>query len=208
MKKMFLTSSVNFVAKDIAKYFGVTKNLKLLFITTAVEVEEGDLQWLKDDREALVNVGFNVSDYTITGKNKIEIRNDLEKTDIIYFSGGNTFYLLQQIQKSNCVDIIYEVVNKGKIFIGSSAGSVIAGPDIYPVYMVDEVKKAPNLVNYKGLDLVNFVIFPHWGSEYFKSEYVNEKTIKYAYTENDSLVLLNNYQFIIVEDDTYKIINW
>lgn len=53
MKKLFLTSSISFVASDIAKRLK-KRNLKLVFIDTAAEVEEGDLQWLKDDRKALV----------------------------------------------------------------------------------------------------------------------------------------------------------
>lgn len=49
--KLFLTSSNNFVTKDLIKHLDTDPNkIKLTFIPTASEVEKGDLQWLKDDR--------------------------------------------------------------------------------------------------------------------------------------------------------------
>ena len=38
------------------------------------------------------------------------------------------------------------LVSKGKIYIGTSAGSIVAGPDIYPVYYIDAAKVAKNLL--------------------------------------------------------------
>ena len=57
--KLILTSSNNFVVKDWIKYVDRDPHaMKLTFIPTAAEVEKGDMQWLKDDRQALVDVGF------------------------------------------------------------------------------------------------------------------------------------------------------
>jgi dipeptidase E len=207
MKRLFLASSVNFVASDIAKKID-RKDLKLLFITTPVEGEhagEEEPEWLKNDRDSLINSGFIVDDYTITDKDLNEIENELKTHDVIYISGGNTFYLLEKIQQTGCAKAIRDEVNNGKIYIGSSAGSVIAGPDIYPVLRLDDPKKAPNLKGHEGIGIVDFVALPHWGSEKFKELYLNQR-LDHIYGINNKYILLNDYQYIEVEDDKYKIV--
>ena len=119
--------------------------------------------------------------------------------------GGNTFYLLQQIQQSDSADVIHNYVKEGKVYIGSSAGSVIAGPDIYPLRFLDEPKEAPDLKGYTGLKLVDFVVVPHWGSEHFREKYMGEQ-IKNLYDDKNKIILLNDNQYIEVKDDWYRIV--
>lgn len=205
MKHLFLASAANEVADDIAKKIG-KKGLKLAFIMTASEVEKGDLWWLRADREALVRTGFKVTDYTFTDKTKVDVVNDLKNMDVIFISGGNTFYLLQQLQQSNSIDVIRKFVEDGKIYIGSSAGSVVAGPNIYAAGCGDDISLAPRLNGYNGLNLVDFVIHPHWGSNSFKEAYTNG-FINFAYNENQKNILLTNNQYIEINDSIYKIID-
>lgn len=205
MKRLFLTSSVDVVASDIAKHVPVEK-LKLVFITTPAEAEEGEKQWLADDRSALVKAGFTVSDYTITGKTREKIKNDLVCYDVVCVSGGNTFYALEKIQQSGCAEIIRDCVEHGTIYIGSSAGSVLVGPDIYPTYYLDAVEKAPNLKGYSGLGLTDVVVFPHWGSDHFKELYLN-KRLEHAYTPKHKIILLTDNQYLNVTDDTYHVVD-
>lgn len=201
---LFLTSSIQKVALEVAKKID-KKGAKLVFISTAAEVEEGDLKWKEDDKQSLVDSGFDVTEYTITGQNKEEIKNFIKDFEIIYFSGGNTFYLLEKIQQSNCRDVIIDFIKSGKIYIGSSAGSVIAGPNIEPIRDLDNYKKAPNLVDFTGLGLVDFVVFPHWGHELFKEKYL-EHRIHHTYNEENKIILLTNNQFIEVKDGWYRIV--
>ena len=204
--KLFLTSSVHAVAHDIAKRVNLLKANKLVFIDTAAEPkgEREDLEWLKNDRQALVDAGFRVSDYTITGKSKDQLETDLSGFDYIYMSGGNTAYLLEQSQKSGFILVIKDLIkNKGKIYIGTSAGSIIAGPRL-PDYFSDEEAE---LENNNGYDFVNFTIVPHWGSEKFKERYLGER-LKIVYKEDQvPLLLLTDNQYVHVEDGHMKIID-
>jgi len=204
IKRIFLTSSVNFVARDIAKKIGGAKGQKLLYIYTAGELKKGEAQWQKDDRQALSRAGFEVIKYTITGKTRETIKKNLKKVGIIYVGGGNTFYLLEKIQQTKCAGVIREAVNAGKIYIGTSAGSIIAGPDIYPSYSLDVINEAPNLKGYKGLGLVGFVVLPHWGSANFKERYLKNR-LAHSYNEKNKLILLNNYQYVETRGDWYRI---
>lgn len=201
-KRIFLTSSVKLVASDIARKIGNVKKMKLLYVYTAGEKQLKEA-WQKNDRKALVRAGFDVIDYTITGKTKEIIKKDLKKVAAIYFGGGNTFYLLEKIQQARCAGIIKEVVEAGKIFIGTSAGSIIAGPDIYPTCILDQISEAPNLKGYKGLGLVDFVVFPHWGSEHFRSRYLKQRMAQ-NYNTKHKLMLLTDYQYIQIEGDWMK----
>lgn len=204
MKRLFLTSSVSFVAQDIAKRID-TKGKKLAFVITPAEVEDGPLDWLKADRQSLVDIGFEVTDYTFTGKTKEQVREFLKDCDVLYMSGGNTFWFLKKIQEANCADVIRSFVESGKIYIGTSAGSIIAGANILPTRNLEKFNRIPKLESYEGLGFVNFVIMAHWGSKSFKERYVNER-MEQGYTEDYSIVLLPDDSYILVEDDNYKII--
>lgn len=201
---LILTSSNNFVTNHFVPYLPKSpKETKLTFIPTAAEVEDGDLQWLKDDRQSLVDAGFNVTDFTFTGKTEDEVTFMLDKTDFVFVSGGNTFFLLQQMQKSGFDKLIKEYVGKGLIYGGSSAGSVVAGPDISLVKELDDPSKAPDLKDYKSLNLTDVVVFPHWGSPHFQKRY--EKVMKSGYKTGLKIILLTDDQYLFVKDGKYTI---
>lgn len=202
--ELFLTSSVHAVAYDIAKKVNLSKANKLVFIDTAAEVEEGDKEWLKNDRQALTDAGFVVSDYTITGKSKSRLEADLNGFDYIYLSGGNTAYLLKQSQKSGFISLIKELIqNKRKVYIGTSAGSIIAGPKLPDYFSGEEAE----LENENCYGFVNFTLVPHWGSEDFKERYLGER-LKIAYRDNQvPLLLLTDNQYVHVRNGQMEIID-
>lgn len=204
--KLYLTSSVHAVAYDIAKKEDLSKGNKLVFITTPAEPKGGgdDLEWLRNDRQALVNAGFDVQDYTITGKTKDQIETDLEGFDYIYMSGGDTSYLLEQSQKSDFIVLIKELIKtRGKTYIGTSAGSIITGPKLPEFYSPERYE----LKDGTCYGFVNFTIFPHWGSEDFKKKYLGER-LEIAYKDTQvPLVLLTDNQYIVVQDDQTQIID-
>ncbi len=202
--ELFLTSSVHAVAHDIAQKVNLGKAKELVFIDTAAEPKMGDKTWLKNDRQALVNAGFLVTDYTLTGKAETQLKKDLAAFDYIYMSGGDTSYLLQQARRSGFVYLVRKLV-KDKIYIGTSAGSIIAGPKI-PAYLTEDSPdmKSDDLT---AFGLVNFTIAPHWGSDDFKQKYLGGR-MKIAYEKRLSpLVLLSDSQYIHVLDGKTEIID-
>ncbi len=170
MKRIFLASSVGVTAKAIAdeiqKEFSADKK-RLLFITTASELKkQQDLGWQNDDRKSLTNAGFEVTDWTIAGKSGDEIQQIIETFDVIHFNGGNVFYLLKQLQLTNSIDIFRKAVESGKIYTGSSAGSMIASPNILPAKTLDKIEDAKKLKDFSGMAIVDFLVMPHWGSSF------------------------------------------
>ena len=199
-----MTSSGNRVAKDIAEQIG--KGLKTVFITTASETEGPDLEWLHNDRRGLEDAGFDLFDYTITGKSSEQLEKDLKDIDVVYLSGGNTFYLLLQSRKSGFDKFDRKFMDNGGIYIGTSAGSIVAATDIYVARRLEIKAYEDQLKTFEAFGLVDFVVFPHWGSEYFKDTYLDER-IENAYVEGNKIILLTDTQYIEVDGDMYKIID-
>lgn len=205
--KIFLTSTISESAKDIGrKLKAKTRKLKTLFITTPADAEDGDKQWLIDDKNALIKAGFILSDYTIVGKTKSQIEKDLSETDVIYMSGGDTFYLLYQMQRLDVKETFINAVKQGKIYIGTSAGSIIAAPDIWPIYRLEAEEWRIKVTDNKGLGLVDFIIFPHWGSDHFKDRYLNYR-LEHAYNTDNQIILLNDYQYVEILEKGYQIVD-
>lgn len=172
MKNIILTSC-GIIKEDLKNSFykiinkDELKYKKVLYITTAVDGEDdGDKPWMAREYKAILDLGINesnITEYKI-GSSDIDINN----FDIIYMLGGNTFYLLDMIRKYNFDDSIRNFINKGKIYIGSSAGSEILGSSIEPALPYD--KNKINMHDFSGLKLVNGLIIPHSNK---KEEFIN-----------------------------------
>jgi dipeptidase E len=207
MKNLFLASEIHVVANHIAqKLPKPLSKLKTVFILTAAEPGGINRDWVKQNRQGLVEAGFNLFDYSLTGKTPKQIESDLKNVDIFHLNGGNMFYLLLQARKSGFDKFIKKAVKQGKIYTGSSAGSVIAASDITVAKVIEDETYDKELKNFKAFNLVNFVIFPHWGRADFKREYRSQR-IPRAFQEDYSILLLNDYQYVQVEDDKYKIVD-
>ena len=105
-------------------------------------------KYVDNDKNAFIELGIMVEELNISDKNQQQIAETLSKNDFIYISGGNTFYLLQELRKSKSDKLIAEHIENGKIYIGSSAGSIVLAPNIEYAEKVDDIKKAPVLTEY------------------------------------------------------------
>ncbi|MBI4163225.1 MAG: Type 1 glutamine amidotransferase-like domain-containing protein [Candidatus Aenigmarchaeota archaeon] len=208
MKRLFLASSIDQTAKDIVGKIGKnTKKLKAAFMTTAVEaVHSKDLTWFENNRQGLINAGFDLFDYTITGKKPEHIERDLGDCDVIHVNGGNVFYLLLQAQKSGFDNFIKNFVAKGGIYIGSSAGSIIASPNIGIARKRKHEDFVAKLKTFEGFGLVDFIVFPHWASDNYREDFFNER-LKASYVTGNKIILLTDSQYVLVEDGMYKIVD-
>ena len=80
--------------------------------------------------------------------------------DVIWFNGGNTYFLLDWVRRSRLAAELPELL-KNRLYVGVSAGSMIAGPTIEtntPLFPEEDDHKIDDLT---GLNLVQFAIVPH-----------------------------------------------
>lgn len=205
--QLFLTSIIQTVAKNVASKINNASTLNLAFISTAAEGETGDKSWLEDDKKSLLRAGFgNVVDYTFTNKNTQQIKTELEQFDIIHINGGNTTYLMQVMHQTRALEVLkYLVVQKNKIYIGSSIGSMIAGQSIKELMWLDnDVKPKQNQNNFQCLKFVNFNIAPHWGENYFKKDYFN--LFNQYYVDKHPFIMLPDNSYLWVKDGLMQLV--
>ena len=209
MKQLYLASSIESTAGHIAKKISLQgftlKALKAAFIYTAGEIED-DQRWIDADRDGFKNAGITTFDYTITGKTLKDLERDLGNCDLIHVNGGNTYYLLLQAKKSGFDKFIKKQVDKGTFYTGSSAGSMIAGPDIAITWRPENQPYVKDLPDTLGFNLVDFTIFPHWGSSRFKKIFFSYR-LRNAYKKGNKIILLNDDQYVEVIDGNYKIVD-
>jgi dipeptidase E len=82
----------------------------------------------------------------------------LASVDALFVGGGNTYALLQRLRAAALLDAIRERVARGMPYIGSSAGSNVAGPTILTTNDWNVV----GLDRFDALGLVRFNINPHY----------------------------------------------
>ena len=97
MRKLFLASSFSEAASLFPKFAGEEiKGKRITFIPTASLVEEVRF-YVDDDRKAFEELGIIVEELEITTASPDKILEVLNRNDYIFVSGGNTFYLLQEL---------------------------------------------------------------------------------------------------------------
>ena len=209
MQHLFLCSAIGErgVAKSVRSRIKEKGKLRTVFITTPVEPagEQKDLSWYEVDRAALRDAGFDIFDYTVTGKSSTDLDKDLKGIDAIYVSGGNTRHLLHHSQKSGFDNFVRKFVEAGKPYIGTSAGSIVTAPYL-PQYFWGEDTETPYCTDFNAFNLVNFNFVPHWGSSWFKDLYLKGRMDE-IFVEDRSFILCNDHEYVEVVGDKYRIVD-
>jgi dipeptidase E len=82
----------------------------------------------------------------------------VEASEALFIGGGNTFRLLKGLYDSDLLASIRRSVASGAPYIGSSAGSIVAGPTIKTTKDMPIVQPP----SFDALALVEFQISPHY----------------------------------------------
>lgn len=175
--------------------------LKLAFITTAANAEPGDKKFLLEDMANTQRLGFSVFDIVdFAGLPEYMWLARLNSADILVFGGGNTFHLMDQINTSTLGQKLPAMVQT-KIYVGISAGSIVAGPDMALAGWDPEWdQNTVNLQNTSGLALVPFVVSPHFVKK--DSVLLRQKQKEAGY----AIYPITDNQAVMVQDSQYTLV--
>ena len=195
MQKLFLAS----LFKDVLQIFIDFANENLVgktvtFIPTAAIPDKLDFH-IRYSKELLAKMGLIVDELEISTASHSDIVKKLENNEYIYVAGGNTFFLLQEMNRTGTGNLIKTQINTGKLFIGESAGAILVAPDIEYSKDTDNPLMAPNLKSYDALNIVDFYPVPHYNDASLK-EAVDIVISKYG--TKLPLVPFSNSQAILV----------
>ena len=200
--KLFLTSAglPPETTEEFLKLLGKKpEKTRVCFITTASYPEE-DKWFVEKDRKRLLELGFKITELDLKQENEKSLKDKLKNFDVIFVEGGNTFYLLKYVRESGFNKTLKSFLDRGGIYLGVSAGSMIAGLNIKSAEWEHIDKNIVGLEDLTGLKLVSFVISVHIDESNIRI--IKECTSKVNYP----VVALTDKQAILVENGTQRII--
>jgi dipeptidase E len=114
------------------------------------------------DRDAYSSTArerFNAMGYGLDSIHTVaDARRAVNDAEALFIGGGNTFRLLKSLYDFGLLDVIRRRVDEGMPYVGSSAGSNVAGPTIKTTKDMPIVEPP----SFDALGLVPFQISPHY----------------------------------------------
>lgn len=139
--------------------------------------------------EQLADMGFQIDHLDLATASPARTAQAVAASDVIFVGGGNTYYLLDCVNRSGFRDALAQ--RPDVAYVGLSAGSVIATPDIAYIGEMDDPKEAPDLESTTGLGLVDFELMPHATGDEEQSK---------------GRLAINDEQAVVVRDGKFEIV--
>jgi len=185
---LLLTSAGMRLKKEIEDFVADVKPpARVLHVLTAAKREK-IVDYVHKDVTTMKELGWRVVDIDLEEKTETELREILKNVDVVYVQGGNTFYLIDAIRKSNFEKVLREFLTAGGLYIGVSAGTLVACKSIQFAEGAD-----PNelgITDYSGMGLVDLVIDVHRENG----------------SSDGGVVKLTDDQAVLVQDEKIEII--
>lgn len=102
--------------------------------------------------------GFAPAGINIKGVHEGNVVENIKNAEAIFVGGGNTFVLTKTMHESNLLELICTRVKNGVPYMGSSAGTNLAGLTVGTTNDMPIVQPP----SFEALALVNFNINPHY----------------------------------------------
>ncbi|WP_181158580.1 Type 1 glutamine amidotransferase-like domain-containing protein [Leucobacter massiliensis] len=168
---------------------------RVCFIPTATIPERFTLH-LRAERRALRRLGLELDELELSAATPAETAEAMGAADILFVSGGNTFFLAQELRRTGADRLIAAHIAAGRIYIGASAGSMVLAPRLDYVAHMDSPSAAPALRgDFAGLGITEFGVVPHAGNVPFRRA---TRRIVETYGERMVLLPISNREAVAV----------
>ena len=144
----------------VEKYLSKMTDKKITFIPTAGNVEEYT-GFIDEGVGMLKELGYEIEIVDIAKYEEEVLKDKFLKAECICISGGNTFYLLQELKRKNLTELLSGRIKEGMFYMGESAGAMIMSKDIVYSQIMDDKNAATELKDYFGLNVFKYYILPY-----------------------------------------------
>mgnify|MGYP003494182449 CR=1 FL=1 len=125
---------------------------------------------------------------------------ELLKYDVVYIIGGNPYYLLNSIRKTNAEAILKQIAEE-KVLIGWSAGALVLTPSIAIIDKYSPEMNIFGISDLSGLCLTDSYILPHYSKFLNRYENFEEKCKQYELDNRLQVIRLNDGEGVLIVDD-------
>lgn len=203
--KLYLSSFRIPNVDELVKLIGKpAKETQVVVISNASDYYAERFRKLKvqDSLDYLNEIGFKPGDLDLRDyRNSEDIEKDLQGADLIWLRGGNTFMLMEAINNSGFKKTIRNLLKKGVVYGGESAGACVAGNSLRGIEYADDARFADEVWN--GMKLIDNYILPHVGSPMFP-ESIDKARADHA--DDKTMIELTDQQALVVDGKTRKIV--
>ncbi|OLT34747.1 peptidase S51 dipeptidase E [Rhodococcus sp. CUA-806] len=207
MHLLLLSLGVGAVPEFIAAHTDrPADEVRIGYLNDAARPYAGE-EFVAAERAQLAELGYLLTDFTAADFGDAETFGAaLDDFDVLYVAGGNTFVLLASLRRRGADVVLIEKVRAGLPYIGSSAGSIVTGPSLEPVSIMDDPSEAPELTDRNGLGLVDTVVIPHADGALppYPPELIS--LIKQTYDSEYPLTFLDDDQALLIDDASPRLI--
>lgn len=203
---LLLASRLEQVAPLLPTLFP-TKLEKVLYIPSAGNCEP----YREDPRnrsgyQSCVALGVEPYIWEIDEPTSAEHIDQLDDASHLVVGGGNTYYLLYHLKRIGILPRLRTFLSRGGVYVGSSAGSCVCSPDIAYVGTQDDPEVVPDLLDTRGLGLVDLEIYPH-GIEPREIESYSGELLQQILMTPSKKIFLRDHQALVVHDEWYRIVS-
>jgi dipeptidase E len=190
---LFGSEFLDHAEDEIRDFLATTK--RVTFVPFALHDQDG---YASKVQERLQAMGYDVTSI----HQSADKQRAVEEAQAIFIGGGNTFRLLKTLYDFDLLPAIRRRVEEGMPYMGSSAGSNVAGPTIRTTNDMPIVEP-PSL---KALGLVPFQINPHYLDPEPNSRHMGEtreeRIIQFLEDNETPVVGLREGAILRVEDNS------
>jgi dipeptidase E len=138
------------------------RGMRFAFIPTAAGPEAEAKQWVQSDRRQLERLDCELMTLDLAGVEADALEQGLRGVDGVFLAGGNSYLLLWHALRSGFAKLVLPFVESGELlYVGTSAGAMVAGPDLAPAANLDNRSEVPELESSVAFGLVPFTVLPH-----------------------------------------------
>ena len=200
--------------EELASLVGPNKRALIIMNAADLKTTAERAERLEREITALGGLGFKSADLDLRnyfdGKNKEVLVKALSETDLVWVRGGNVFVLMRALRQSGFDKLLPKFIKKDSfVYGGYSAGAMAVTPSLHGAELVDNPNDVPTgyqkEIIWDGIGLVDFCLAPHYQSDHFESDAI-EDTIDYYKKYNIVYKTLKDGQVIIIDGKIEKLI--